>query len=156
MRQGWQLQIIPDKKQVSGGESQRVSPTAAAKSEGPLMCRAPVALCHLPSYCQGWFHITEPKASLLLYCLILGVREAVIFSPKFLTLKLDRKYLSFCKENCHKLYIFWIVFSAPTWCTGKTQRDRVEREVGGGIGMGNTCKSKADSCQCMTKTTTVL
>ena len=37
-----------------------------------------------------------------------------------------------------------------------TQRDRVEREVGGGIGMGNTCKSMADSCQCMTKTTTIL
>ena len=38
----------------------------------------------------------------------------------------------------------------------KTQRNRVEREVGGGIGMGNTCKSMADSCQCMTKTTTIL
>ena len=37
-----------------------------------------------------------------------------------------------------------------------TQRDRVEREVGGGIGMGNTCKSMADSCQCMIKTTTIL
>ena len=46
--------------------------------------------------------------------------------------------------------------SAGTWCTGKTQRDWVEREVGGGIGMGNTCKSVADSCQCMTKTTTIL
>ena len=32
----------------------------------------------------------------------------------------------------------------------------VEREVGGGIGMGNTCVSMADSCQCMTKTTTIL
>ena len=31
-----------------------------------------------------------------------------------------------------------------------------EREVGGGIGMGNTCVSMADSCQCMTKTTTIL
>ena len=29
-------------------------------------------------------------------------------------------------------------------------------EVEGGIGMGNTCKSMADSCQCMTKTTTIL
>ena len=29
--------------------------------------------------------------------------------------------------------------SARAWCTGKTQRNRVEREVGGGIGMGNTC-----------------
>ena len=36
------------------------------------------------------------------------------------------------------------------------QRDPVEREVGGGIGMGNTCKSMADSRQCMIKTTTIL
>ena len=42
--------------------------------------------------------------------------------------------------------------SARAWCTGKTQRDRVESEVGAGIGMGNTYKSMADSCQCMTKT----
>ena len=46
--------------------------------------------------------------------------------------------------------------SAQAWCTGKTQRDGVEREVGGGIRMQNTCKSMADSCQCMTKTTTIL
>ena len=46
--------------------------------------------------------------------------------------------------------------SARAWCTGKTQRDRVERVVGGAIGMGNTCISMADSCQCMTKTTTIL
>ena len=46
--------------------------------------------------------------------------------------------------------------SAWGWCTGKTQRDRVEREVGGGIGNGNTCNSMADSCQCMTKPTTIL
>ena len=44
--------------------------------------------------------------------------------------------------------------SARTRCTGKTQRDRAEREVGGGIGTGNTCKTMADSCQCMTKITT--
>ena len=46
--------------------------------------------------------------------------------------------------------------SAQDWCTGKTQRDRIGREAGGGIGMGNTCKSVADSCQCMAKTTTIL
>ena len=46
--------------------------------------------------------------------------------------------------------------SARGWCTGKTQRERVEREVGGGIGMGNTCKTMADSCQCMTIPTTIL
>ena len=45
--------------------------------------------------------------------------------------------------------------SAWTWCTGKTYRDRVEREVGGGIGMGNTCKPMAVSFQCMTKFTTI-
>ena len=46
--------------------------------------------------------------------------------------------------------------SARAWCTGKTQRNRVVRVVGGGIGMGNTCKSMADSCQCMTEATTIL
>ena len=30
--------------------------------------------------------------------------------------------------------------SAQGWCTGKTQRDQMGREVGEGIGMGNTCK----------------
>ena len=46
--------------------------------------------------------------------------------------------------------------SAQAWCTGKTQRDQVEREVGGEIATGNTCKSMADSFQCMTKPTTIL
>ena len=46
--------------------------------------------------------------------------------------------------------------SARTWCTGKTQGNWVEREAGGGIGMGNTCKSMADSHQCMAETTTIL
>ena len=66
------------------------------------------------------------------------------------------------QENSIKTYILSIVkqitspggmheTSARAWCTGKTQKDRVEREMGGGIGMGNTCKSMADSCHCMTK-----
>ena len=46
--------------------------------------------------------------------------------------------------------------SARTWCTGKTQRDGMGRKVEGGIGMRNTCKSMADSCECMAKTTTIL
>ena len=58
--------------------------------------------------------------------------------------------------------------SAQGWCTGKTQRDGMgmvvgegdqdgmEREAGGGIGMGNTCKSMTDSSQCMAKTTIIL
>ena len=46
--------------------------------------------------------------------------------------------------------------SVQSWCTGKTQRDGMGREAGRGIGMGNTCKSIADSCQCMAKPTTIL
>ena len=40
---------------------------------------------------------------------------------------------------------------AQDWCTGMTQRDGMGREMGGGFGMGNTCTSVADSCQCMAK-----
>ena len=46
--------------------------------------------------------------------------------------------------------------SAQDGCTGMTQRDGMGREVGGGFRMGNKCKSMADSCQCMAKTTTIL
>ena len=46
--------------------------------------------------------------------------------------------------------------SAQGWCTGKTQKDGMGREPGGGTGMGNTCKSMADSRQCTAKTTTIL
>ena len=38
-------------------------------------------------------------------------------------------------------------FSPPFYLLG--------REAGGGIGMGNTCKSMTDSCQCMAKTTII-
>ena len=64
-------------------------------------------------------------------------------------------------ETCILSRVEWITSpgwmhetNAWTWCNGKTQRERVEREVGGGIGMGNTCKPMAVSFQCMTKSTT--
>ena len=44
--------------------------------------------------------------------------------------------------------------SAQRWYTGRTHR--MEGEVGGGLGRGNTCKPMADSFQCMTKPTTIL
>ena len=44
--------------------------------------------------------------------------------------------------------------SAGTWCSGRTWRERVGREVGEGIGLGKTCEPKAFSFQCMTKFTT--
>ena len=61
------------------------------------------------------------------------------------------------RENSIETCTGWMhETSAWGWCTGKTQWDQVERVVGGGIGMGNTCKSMADSCQCMTEITTML
>ena len=46
--------------------------------------------------------------------------------------------------------------SAQVWCTRKTQRDGMGKDVGGGLSIGNICKSMADSCQCMTKPTEML
>ena len=71
------------------------------------------------------------------------------------------------RENSFETYILSMVKqttspgwmherSARAWCTGKTQRDWVEREMARVIRMGNTSKSMANSCQCMTKTTTIL
>ena len=40
---------------------------------------------------------------------------------------------------------------ARGWCTGRTQRDGMGREGGGGFRMGNTCAPMADPCQCMAK-----
>ena len=44
--------------------------------------------------------------------------------------------------------------SARTWCSGRTWREWVGREVGGGIGLGKTCEPKTFSFQCTTKFTT--
>ena len=43
--------------------------------------------------------------------------------------------------------------SARGWYTGMTKRDGMGREAAGGFRMWNTCKSMADSCQCVAKTT---
>ena len=60
------------------------------------------------------------------------------------------------KVHLGKAMVFPVVmYGCESW-TIKTQRDQVEREVGVGNGMGNTCKSMADSCQCMVKTSTIL
>ena len=37
------------------------------------------------------------------------------------------------------------------WCIGMTQRDDMERVVGGGFRIGNSCTPVVDSCQCMAK-----
>jgi len=45
---------------------------------------------------------------------------------------------------------------AQGWCTGMTLMDGMGREVGGGFRTGDTCTPRADSCQPMAKTTTIL
>ena len=79
----------------------------------------------------------------------------IIYESCLSKFRIEGNFLSSI-NGIYKNIILMHETSARTWCTGKTQRDRVEREVGGGIGMGNTCISKADSCQCRTKTTTIL
>ena len=61
-------------------------------------------------------------------------------------------------ETCVLSYMKWIVSpgsmhetGAQGWCTGKTQRDGMGREVRGGFRMGNICTPVADSCQCVAK-----
>ena len=68
-------------------------------------------------------------------------------SPMYSSIKF--KVLVLCIQPGHET-------TAQGWCTGMTQRDGMGREVGGGLRMGNTCKSMVDSCQCMAKTTTIL
>ena len=60
------------------------------------------------------------------------------------------------KTFCSLIYLFIFLLPDLKCSTGKTQSDGMGREVGGRIVMGNTCKSMADSCQCMAKTTTIL
>ena len=65
----------------------------------------------------------------------------------------------------HVYYLGWNRSPVQVGCMrqvlgpGALGRPRGIRRRGrweGGIGMGNTCKTMADSCQCMTKTTTIL
>ena len=44
-----------------------------------------------------------------------------------------------------------MIQDARGWCTGKTPRDEMGREVEEGFRMGNTCTPVEDSCQCMAK-----
>ena len=96
--------------------------------------------------CLLWWYIFS-NATFLSQSVLAGTKIHVQFPP------LIMKFFFWHNRIC-AITVFQT--SALTWCTGKTHWDRVEREVGGGIGMGNTCISKADSCQCMTKTTTIL
>ena len=66
------------------------------------------------------------------------------------------KHVYYHMQNGSPVEVRCMGQGARGWCAGMTQRDGIGREVGGGFRMGNTCKSMADSCQCMAKTTTIL
>ena len=115
---------------------------------------------------------------LLLSVLKIFIYQSIYTSSYFLTLDKDTLELMHQVSSCFPLFLLEVILqkvftkfskhelvicpgwmhetSARGWCTGKTQRDPMEREVGGGIRMGNTCKSVADSCKCMANTTTIL
>ena len=61
-------------------------------------------------------------------------------------------YGIYCYYLVQIAFITRLNFSSCRSCL--TWRERVGREVGGGIGMGKTCEPKAFSFQCMTKFTT--
>ena len=56
----------------------------------------------------------------------------------------------------HLPLTFFISFRSVVKVHWEDPEESGREGVGGGIRMGNTCKSMADSCQCMTKTTTIL
>ena len=70
--------------------------------------------------------------------LILNIFKETFFFP-FIFISWRLITLQYCSGFCHTM-VHW-----------EDPEGRVEREVGSGIRMGNTCKSMADSCQCMTK-----
>ena len=84
---------------------------------------------------------------------ILGIRE--LKWTGMVEVNSDDHYIYYCGQE--SLRRNRVAITVNKRIENKTQRNRVEREVGvGGIGMGNTCKSMADSRQCMTKTITIL
>ena len=119
----------------------------------------------LADFLIGSFIFLELSCSSCLYIFEINPLSiasfAIIFSQSegcLLTLLIVffvvQKLLSFIRSH---LFIFAFISNILGGrCFGKTQKDWVEREVGGKIRMENTCKSMADSCQCMTKTTTIL
>ena len=117
--------------------------------------------CLLPS--QYYLSISSSVA-LFSFCFTLSQHQVCLFIflpnesafhtrwPKYLSFSFS---ISPSNEYSGSICPGWMhETSARTWCSGKTWRERMEREVGGGIGMGKTCKLKAVSFQCMTKFTT--
>ena len=104
--------------------------------------------------CRSCLYIFEINPlSVASFAIIFSQSESCLFTLLIVSFVVQ-KLLSFIRSH---LFIFAFISNIlGGGCIGKTQKDWVEREVGGKIRMENTCKSMDDSCQCMTKTTTIL
>ena len=56
------------------------------------------------------------------------------------------KHVYYHMRNESPVQVRCMTQDAQGWCTGMTQRDGMEKEVGGGFRMGNTYTLVADSC----------
>ena len=93
------------------------------------------------SFRSCWYIFEINPLSVASFAIIFSQSEGCLFTLLIVSFVVQ-KLLSFIRSH---LFIFAFV-SNILGC----------REVGGGTGMGNTCKSMADSFKCMTKTTAML
>ena len=61
-------------------------------------------------------------------------------------MRMTLKHVYYDVRNESPVYVRYGIQDAWGWCTGMTQRDGMEREVGGGFRMGNTCTPMVDAC----------
>ena len=95
-------------------------------------------------FCNRTYRKCQHRVSASYILVVEWVQLFILFCVSSLFSKLFVDKLSI-------LFILLMQTSARTWCSGRTWRERVGREVGGGIGMGKTCEPKAFSFQCMTE-----
>ena len=87
-------------------------------------------------------------------------KETLMYGTVFWTLWERERVGWFERMALKHVYRIWnespvqvrcTILDAWGWCTGTTQRDGTERQVGGGFRMGSTCTPVVDSCWCMAK-----
>ena len=93
--------------------------------------------------------------------LYLYAKETQMYRTDFWTLRerervgwfgrMALKHVYYHVRNESPVYVQCRIQDAWGWCTGMIQRDDIGWEVGWGFRIGNSCRSVADSCQCMAK-----